>query len=225
MPSTPHDSPARAVPPTSRRRDAARNREILIAAARTLFAREGLNVPLDRIAKAAGVGNATLYRHFPTRDALIEEIFADTSTVFDRAAAEALAEPDGWRALCGYFERIFTLVAGDRGLNDLVTATARDSRFLAELSERNAATVTTLVTRAQEQHTVRADVTTMDLLILMGPLVRAMPALTDQHPDGWRRPLALLLDAFRPTAGTHTLPGAPVDPEHLEEAFYRLWDA
>ncbi|MFF3070495.1 TetR/AcrR family transcriptional regulator [Kitasatospora sp. NPDC057936] len=225
MPATPNDSPAGPVRAASRRRDAARNREILAAAARKLFAREGLNVPLDRIAKAAGVGNATLYRHFPTREALIEEIFADTRTVFDQAAADALAEPDGWRALHGYFERIFTLVAGDRGLNDLVTATARDSRFLAELSESNAATVATLVARAQEQHTVRSDVTTMDLLILMGPLVRAMPALTEQHPDGWRRPLALLLDAFRPAGATHALPGAPVGSEHLEDTFYRLWEA
>ncbi|MFJ4185380.1 TetR/AcrR family transcriptional regulator [Kitasatospora sp. NPDC089509] len=225
MPPAPNGSPASPTAAPPRRRDAARNRQLLVDTARDLFAREGLGVPLDRIAKAAGIGNATLYRHFPTREALIEEIFADTRTVFAEAAAGALAEPDGWRALCGYFERIFTLVADDRGLNDLVTATARDSRFLAELSERNATTVAALVVRAQEQHSLRTDVTTMDLLILMGPLVRAMPALTEQQPDGWRRPLALLLDAFRPTDGTHPLPGAPLGPERLEEAFLNLWEA
>ncbi|AUG79266.1 hypothetical protein CFP65_4519 [Kitasatospora sp. MMS16-BH015] len=204
-----------------KRRDAARNRQALIDAARELFAREGLQVPTDRIAKAAGIGNATFYRHFPDRDALVEEIFRGTAETLGEAAAEALARDEAWPALAGYFERIFALVSRDRGLNDLVTAAAGRSAFLDDISRGNAATVTTLVARAQEEGTLRTDVAAMDVLVLMGPLLRAMPALVADHPEGWRRPLALLLDAFRPTG--HPLPGTPVPPERLDQTFSRLW--
>ncbi|MFE7192953.1 TetR/AcrR family transcriptional regulator [Kitasatospora sp. NPDC057541] len=216
--------PTGANPPARLRRDAQRNRDLLLATARDLFAAHGLDVPLDQIAKEAGVGNATLYRHFPTREALIGEVFADAAHLLDEAGAEALATEDAWSAIERYFARIFELVAADRGINDLVTQAIPAVPGMIEISRRNAVTVGTLVARAQEQGTLRTDVVTMDLLFMLGPLCRALPAAADLRPDLWRRYLALLLDGFR-TRATHPLPVPPIGEEHLDRMFADLWEA
>ncbi|MFE3877618.1 TetR/AcrR family transcriptional regulator [Kitasatospora sp. NPDC059146] len=217
-------APSSANPPGRLRRDAQRNRDQLLAAAREMFSRHGLDVPLDQIAKEAGVGNATLYRHFPTREALIAEVFADAGTGLAEAGREALAAEDAWTGLEGYFERIFALVAADRGINDLVTQAIPVIPGMIEISRGHAATVGALIARAQEQGTMRRDVVTMDLLFLLGPLCRALPAATELRPDLWRRYLALLLDGFRARAA-HPLPVPPIGEEHLDRMFADLWEA
>ncbi|MFJ8435466.1 TetR/AcrR family transcriptional regulator [Kitasatospora sp. NPDC094019] len=206
------------------RLDARRNRDLLLATARDLFARHGLDVPLDQIAKEAGVGNATLYRHFPTREALVGEVFANAADLLAEAGEEALATEDAWSAIEGYFERIFELVAADRGINDLVTRAVPTVPGLIGISRRNAARVGALVARAQEQGTMRADVVTMDLLFMVGALCRALPAATELRPDLWRRHLALLLDGFRARA-VHPLSVPPVGEERLDRVFAELWEA
>ncbi|MEV0530699.1 helix-turn-helix domain-containing protein [Kitasatospora sp. NPDC050463] len=206
------------------RRDAQRNRDLLLSAARDMFSRQGLDVPLDQIAKEAGVGNATLYRHFPTREALIGEVFADAAALIADAGEEALAAEDAWGAIERYFERIFELVAADRGINDLVTQAIPTTPAMTGISRQNAATVGALVARAQEQGTMRPDVVAMDLLFMLGPLCRALPATTELRADLWRRYLALLLDGFR-TRATHPLPVPPVGEEYLDKMFADLWAA
>lgn len=213
-----------AYPPGRLRRDAQRNRDLLLAAAREMFSRHGLDVPLDQIAKEAGVGNATLYRNFPTREALVAEVFADAGAGLAAAGQEALAAEDAWTGLERYFERIFELVAADRGINDLVTRAIPTVPGMTEISRGHAATVGALIARAQEQGSMRRDVVTMDLLFLLGPLCRALPAATELRPDLWRRYLALLLDGFRARA-THPLPVPPVGEEHLDRMFADLWEA
>ncbi|MFD0410406.1 TetR/AcrR family transcriptional regulator [Kitasatospora sp. NPDC127116] len=216
--------PSSANPPGRLRRDAQRNRDQLLAAARDMFSRHGLDVPLDQIAKEAGVGNATLYRHFPTREALIAEVFEDAGGGLAAAGEEALAAEDAWSGLERYFGRIFELVAADRGINDLVTQAIPAIPGMIEISRRHAATVGVLIARAQEQGTMRRDVVTMDLLFLLGPLCRALPAATELRPDLWRRYLALLLDGFRARAA-HPLPVPPIGEEHLDRMFADLWEA
>ncbi|MEV7600796.1 helix-turn-helix domain-containing protein [Kitasatospora sp. NPDC089797] len=224
-------APSSANPAGRLRRDARRNRDLLVSAARDLFSRYGLDVPLDRIAKEAGVGNATLYRHFPTRAALVAEVFADAGAGLAAAGREALAAGDAWAALERYCERICELVAADRGINDLVTravpgtpgtaGTAGTASTLGTagtagttgIGRGHAATVGALVARAQEQGSMRRDVVTGDLLSLLGPLCRALPAATDLRADLWRRHLALLLDGFR-TRAAHPLPVPPVGAVH-----------
>ncbi|HJD82247.1 helix-turn-helix domain-containing protein [Kitasatospora aureofaciens] len=213
-----------ANPPGRLRRDAQRNRDLLLAAAREMFSRHGLDVPLDQIAKEAGVGNATLYRNFPTREALVAEVFADAGAGLAAAGQEALAAEDAWTGLERYFDRIFELVAADRGINDLVTRAIPTVPGMTEISRGHAATVGALIARAQEQGSMRRDVVTMDLLFLLGPLCRALPAATELRPDLWRRYLALLLDGFRARA-THPLPVPPVGEEHLDRMFADLWEA
>ncbi|WP_082119306.1 TetR/AcrR family transcriptional regulator [Saccharothrix sp. ST-888] len=208
---------------TGLRRDAQRNRELLLAAAREVFAEQGLGAPLDLIARRAGVGNATLYRRFPTRDSLIEEVFAEALAGLADAAEEVLRIEDAWTALTRYFERIFALVAADRGINDLVTMSNPDVKALADTIERNTRTVSALVTRAQEQGTLRTDVTPIDLLVVMGPICRAVPAFASVHPDAWRRYLALVLDSFR-AGPPQPLPGLPTRQEELDEVFTGVWE-
>ncbi|WP_063783093.1 TetR/AcrR family transcriptional regulator [Streptomyces sp. XY431] len=219
--SGPGDGPR---PPARLRLDARRNRDLLLATARDLFARHGLDVPLDQIAKEAGVGNATLYRHFPTRHALVGEVFANAANLLAEAAEEALATEDAWSAIEGYFERILELVAADRGINDLVTRAVPTVPGLLGTSRRNAATVGSLVARAQQQGTVRADIATVDLLFMFGALCRSLPVATELRADLWRRYLALLLDGFR-TRATHPLPVPPVGEERLDRLFAELWEA
>ncbi|MFJ4190650.1 TetR/AcrR family transcriptional regulator [Kitasatospora sp. NPDC089509] len=208
-------APSSANPPVRLRRDAQRNRDLLLAAARDSFARYGLDVPLDRIAKEAGVGNATLYRHFPTRDALIAEVFADAGVGLAAAGQEALAAEDAWTGLERYFERILELVAADRGINDLVTRAVPGVPGVSGvpgaigIGRGHAATVGALIARAQEQGAMRRDVDARDLLSLFGPLCQALPAITALHPDLWRRYLALLLEGFRARAA-RPLPVPPI---------------
>ncbi|MEU5631836.1 TetR/AcrR family transcriptional regulator [Streptomyces rishiriensis] len=202
---------------TPRRSDARRNREMLIAAAREIYAERGVDAPLDDIARRAGVGNATLYRHFTDRAALIETVFHDALTPILDAARETRERADAWSGLTAYLDRVFTLLAADRGAGDLMTTGMRGVPTLDALREENRRTLDTLLRRCQEQHTIRPDLTVEDLLFLLAALGRATPAA----PRSWRRHLALMLDGLRPAAA-RPLPAPSLDREQFEAALHRL---
>lgn len=202
---------------TPRRSDARRNREMLIAAAREIYAERGVEAPLDDIARRAGVGNATLYRHFTDRAALIETVFNDVLTPILDAARKAQEREDAWSGLTSYLDRVFTLLAADRGAGDLMTTGIRGVPTLDALHEENWRTLDTLLRRGQEQLTIRPDITVEDLLFLLAVLGRAAPAA----PRFWRRYLALLLDGLRPAAA-RSLPAPPLDHEQFEAVLHRL---
>src|SRR6185503_11182198 len=103
--------------------DAARNRGRIVEAAQAAFAERGLEVPLEDVAGRAGVGIATLYRRFPTRDDLIAACFERRVAEYARAAEEALKAPDPWAGFCAYVEHICAMQAADRGLKDVLTRT------------------------------------------------------------------------------------------------------
>src|SRR5438128_3496225 len=103
------------------RADAARNREALLSAARKVMSEQGLDAPLDEIARRAGVGNATLYRRFPTRTELIVAVCEERMAEHVGAVEEALAEPDSWEALRHYITAAGALQARDRAIAELVT--------------------------------------------------------------------------------------------------------
>ena len=96
--------------------DAERNRQRILAAAATLFAERGVDVSLDDIAAAAGVGIGTLYRRFPDREALIEALFEDKVARIAKLAADALEIEDPWEAFLGFFRAAARMQAEDRGL-------------------------------------------------------------------------------------------------------------
>ena len=105
------------------RADAERNRERVLDAAREVFAEHGLDASTNEIARRAGVGVATLFRRFPTRDDLIAAVFADKMTAYADAIDDALADPDPWHGFCGYIERVCQMQADDRGFADVLTMT------------------------------------------------------------------------------------------------------
>ncbi|WP_328584369.1 TetR/AcrR family transcriptional regulator [Streptomyces sp. NBC_00370] len=199
------------------RKDARRNRETLIGAAREIYAERGIDAPLDDIARRAGVGNATLYRHFPGRAELVEAVFRDALAAILRAAEEARTAPEAWTGLTTYLDHVFGLLAAERGTNDLLTTDIQGVPTLDALREGNRLTLDTLLRRAQRQGTVRADLTVEDLLFLLAALGRAVPAA----PGTWRRYLALVLDGLRPAAA-RPLPVPPLDPEQFGAALRDL---
>lgn len=133
--------------PHIRRSDALDNRERILAAARAMFAAEGLNVPMREIARRAGVGPATLYRHFPTKQLLATEAFADEMHACHAIVDEGLADPDPWHGFCLVIEKICELHARNRGFttafmsafpNAMDAATGRDYALnsMADLARR-----------------------------------------------------------------------------------------
>lgn len=206
---------------TPLRRDARRNREMLIAAAREIYTDQGVDAPLDDIARRAGVGSATLYRRFAGRAELIEAVFGDSLRDILRAAEEARSATDAWVGLTAYLERIFGLLAADRGTNDLMTTAIQGVPSLDALRKENHKTLDDLLRRAQEQGEVRADVTAEDLQFMLAALGRAVPGSTVAAPLAWRRYLALLLDGLRPE-GSHPLPAPSLTPEQLNAAMLQL---
>ncbi|MGW3591756.1 TetR/AcrR family transcriptional regulator [Streptomyces fungicidicus] len=204
-------------PAPRQRRDARRNRDLLVEAAHAVFGEQGLDAPLDVIARRAGVGNATLYRHFPSRAALVDAVFRGQLTDTMAAGERARTASDAWEGLNDYLRAVFTTLAADRGTNDLMTTRLPDVEALQAVHAHNRATVDLLLDRARAQGSVRPDVTTEDLLFALAALGRAVPPLTAATtPDAWRRPLALFLDGLR-AAPPHRLPGSPLTGAELGE--------
>ncbi|MCM2410559.1 TetR/AcrR family transcriptional regulator [Streptomyces sp. RKAG290] len=208
--------------PPARRRDALRNRKLLSDKAREVFAEQGLDAPLDEIARRAGVGNATLYRHFPTRAALVDEVFRDALTETTAAGERARTAEDAWRGLTEYLQTVFVGLAADRGTNDLMTTNLEGVTALEAIHAHNRTTIDGLLRRGQEQGTVRADLTTEDLLLMLAALGRAVPALTSITSDAWLRPLTLLMDGLRARPATPPLPTPALTSAQLHEVLLNL---
>lgn len=198
------------------RRDAERNRELLLAAARRAFAERGLDVALEEIARRAGVSIGTLYNRFPTRDALIEATFTDRLERMIALAEEALTGPDPWDGFAAYLTGICELQAADRGYNEVAARGMPSSPVTTELQARGYRLVQQIMARAQEAGGLRADVTVEDLLFVVLGNSRTVAVTAEIAPGLWRRHLGLMLDGFR-TAGAHALPEPPLTPGRVHQ--------
>ena len=179
--------------------DAARNRQALIDAARAVYGQRGLDAPLDDIARQAGVGNATLYRHFPTRCALVGAVFADTLQRVLDAAEQALGNPDPWLAFASHVKFLCRLQATDRGLADLLTTEVAGAPELENLRRRAHAVFARLAQRAQASGALRADFVTEDILVLLIANAGLVHRTARAAPDAWDRFTDLALDGLRAT--------------------------
>lgn len=178
------------------RADAERNRAAVLTAAREVFGEHGLDASLDEIARRAGVGNATLYRRFPTRRELISEVFAGQMSEYVALADMALREPDPWVAFVGYLSRLFEMQATDRGLSELLVGTNfDDDERLAALRVTAQRGAEEVIARAQAAGRLRPDFTRRDLRLLMR--ANAGVVAGTPEPDAWRRHLGLLMDGLR----------------------------
>ncbi|MEJ5946288.1 helix-turn-helix domain-containing protein [Pseudokineococcus basanitobsidens] len=213
MPATPES-------PAPLRRDAERNRQRILEAARTLFADRGLDVGHDEIARAADVGVGTVYRRFPTKEDLLAALFADKVERLGALADEALTADDPWEGLQHYVLRAVEEQARDRGWRQLVLG-ATAPELSARARGRIGPAVGALVERAQASGQLRDDVTAQDMALL--PMMVGAVADRSAHvaPGLWRRAAALLLDGVRAGAPaaprTTPLPGRPLTADELEQ--------
>ena len=199
------------------RSDARRNRERIVAAASELFAEHGADLCVDDIARKAGVGQATIFRRFPTKDDLVVAMFEQRIV----EAAEAVEEiagtvADPWEALAAAMAEIAGRQARDRGMSQVASAQAIGAPELREARARIAAPFGDLLRRAQEAGAVRDDLVTEDVLFLVTAAGHAQPCQIDLG-DLWRRYLAVILDGMRP-AGATPLPLPAPAPEAVEAA-------
>lgn len=152
-------TPPQAQPKRPMRADARRNCEKILAAARDAFAEGGESTALEEIARRAGVGIGTLYRHFPTRQALLESLYIDEVDELCRSAGQ-LDGADPWDALAGWFDRFVPYIAAKQALaHELTNHLDQDARLLHTCRESLFAAGEPLLRRAQEAGVVRADVT------------------------------------------------------------------
>jgi AcrR family transcriptional regulator len=187
---------AAAAEPRRLRADAARNRAAIVAAAREVFAEQGLEAPLEEIAFRAGVGIATLYRRFPAREQLVAAALIEKVTQYADAAAAALAADDPWAGFVGYVQRVCELQAGDRGLSDLLSMALAADEDIEQLRAAANAQVVELVERAKAAGKLREDFVGEDLLLLLIASAAVGQVMRAECPDAWRRFVALALDAF-----------------------------
>ena len=190
------------------RADAARNRAAIVAVARDVFAEHGLAAPLETIAARAGVGIATLYRRFPTREKLVAAALVDKVAEYADAARRALADPDPWAGFAGFVERICELQAGDRGLSDLLSMTLSADEQVEQLRQTANELLITVIDRAKAAGTLREDFVAEDLGLLLIATSAVMHVTRADAPGAWRRFVALSLDSFR-RSGSPPLPAPP----------------
>jgi len=202
---------------TGRRSHARRNHELLVAAAREVFAERGVDASLEEIARRAGVGIGTLYRHFTTREALVEAIVERRIAELVDVAEGAAAEPDGWTALVRLLERMLELQVADRLLKDVMTRYSPGARGLTSARAELRRLFAQVLARAHEQGTLRDDFTVSDLALLFWSFTPLIDATADVAPEAWRRHLHWLLDGLRPAAATAP-PEPPLDDEQLGAA-------
>jgi AcrR family transcriptional regulator len=185
-------------PAPALRADARRNRERILAAAREQFAHRGLDVHMEQIACAAGVGVGTVYRHFPAKEDLLQALADERFARFADHARAGLDHPDPWTGFRELMRESARIVAEDRGLSEamdqlpgLCTASAEKVRLLELVSE--------LIERAKASGAMRADFTAADVPSLMRGLARAT-APQDNGPPAmsWERYLEIMLAGLAP---------------------------
>jgi len=193
--------------PRAMRSDARRNRELVIEAARELMATEGLDAQMDDIARAAGVGVGTVYRHFPNKDDLIDALAQHRFERLAEFATEALAMDDPGPAFESILWRGGELQATDRSLSEVMRdrpeamSAAAERVGMLELTRE-------ALTRAQEAGAIRPDAQAEDVPMLMCGLGTSTPGSDGPFvtADSWRRHLAIVIDGLRADGSCTQMP-------------------
>ncbi len=179
------------------RADARRNRESILAAAKIAFAESGVTTQIEDVARRAGVGVGTVYRHFPTKEALMGELLAEKFRMLLATAKEALEVEDPWQAFAGALWRNAELTAADAAVQDAIMRAGVDWSYAEEVRSELLATFDVTVRRAQAAGVVRPDFTVEDVPMLMCGVCSTMARVGERSGWDWRRHLTLLLDGIR----------------------------
>jgi AcrR family transcriptional regulator len=186
------------------RADARRNREAVIAAARKLFADEGLDAQMPDVAKAAKVGVGTVYRHFPTKDHLIAALADDRFERLAEKAREGIEADDPWEGLCDFIRYSARIQADDRGLCEVMGSRPEvmsDAAYAVGLDEL----CDQLVRRAQDSGDLRKDLDWEDIPMVACSLGRITAAEAGPAVGRWPRLVEIVIDGLR-TPGSSKLP-------------------
>jgi AcrR family transcriptional regulator len=184
----------------NQRADAQRNRRKVLDAARVAFAEEGLDVHVEEIARTAGVGVGTVYRHFPNKEDLLEALAHDRFAGKAEAARRALEDPDPWDGFGGFMRYCAQAMAEDRALSEAMDqrpemcARAAEDVKLLEIVDQ-------LIVRGQEAGVLREDLGAEDVPSLICGLGRATRAGDGRPVMSWERYLEIILAGLRPPEG------------------------
>lgn len=214
------DAPSGAQRPRPLRADAERNRERIVAAASGVFAERGLAVPMEEVARAAGVGVATLYRRFPARTELAAAVFERNIAAYDEVVDAALVDPDAGRAFRGLVDGLCGLQATDPGRRAILTtafpATSAIEQHIGRIEDK----VRTVIDRAHAQGSLRPEIGLGDVVVLLLANAGVLEATGEHAPQAWRRFVALMLDAL--CVGERSDLPAPTPPEDLRRSIAML---
>jgi AcrR family transcriptional regulator len=147
------------------RTDAERNQQHIVAVARAAFAEDGLELPMREIARRAGLGVATVYRHFPSRPDLISAVLAEQVAECGAEMRAALADPDPWRALCDTVRRFAQRQVEDRGCNEVLLGSHAAGLPFTAQRRAHAKGLEQIVARARRAGAVRAGVSVQDVRV------------------------------------------------------------
>lgn len=191
------DVAAKADSPRSRRADAQRNRERLLAKALELFTSSKDDVTLSAVAERAGVGIGTLYRHFPTRDALVEAVYRNEVERLSDAVPMLLAQMPPDEALEEWLIRYTSLVAAKRGLKEAMRSVFEPGGDTYAYSrDRLTEAVTRLLEAAAKSGTIRGDIDPQDVLLAVAASTWAF-VNDGEWQERARRVLRLVMDGLR----------------------------
>jgi AcrR family transcriptional regulator len=178
------------------RKDAARNRELLLAAARQVFAERGLDASLDDIAHHAGLGVGTAYRHFPNKLELARAIFAQAVDEIVDLAQRCAADDDAWQGIVAFLEGAAAAQTADRGLREVLSG-VHDPEQIEQINDRLAQPLGELVERGKADGVLRPCVEATDIGVVVLMLCTVTDIAGDIAPELWRRYLGMLLAGLR----------------------------
>ena len=196
------------------RKDAARNRELLLAAAREVFGERGLDASLDDVAARAGVGVGTAYRHFANKYELARAILGVRIDQMIELAEACAAEPDPWQGIVAFVDGAAEAQTADRGLREVLMG-AHDPAQMEQIHDRLTDPLRDLVARAKAAGALRDDASATDIGVVMMMLCTVADSTADVAPDLWRRYQPMLLAGLRPGGA---LPQPPIAEADLREA-------
>jgi len=200
------------------RADAERNRERILSAAAEVFAERGLDVSMDDVAAAAGVGVGTVYRRFPDKDALIDALFEEKIGHAAQLARDALELDDPWEAWTTFMRAMCAMNAADRGFKEALLSRDRGHERVAAARNTIAPVAMELLERAQRAGAVREDLGTYDVPMMHLCVGLIADRTRDVAPEYWERILTLLLDGAAAQAARTPMPVDPIDRETFVEA-------
>ncbi|RPA65355.1 TetR/AcrR family transcriptional regulator [Gordonia oryzae] len=199
------------------RADAERNRLRIISAARALFAERGLDVSLDDVAEAAGVGVGTVYRRFAHRDDLVFGVFLEHLKSVVVRIGEAIDEDDPWNAVVGLMTWMCQEMAGDRGLAAIIMTVDHSNPEIEALKASLAERIERVFDRAMSAGVLRPDLAVTDFFALF-TMLKGVAEVTESYaPGSWRRYLDLLLDAVSAEPSRAPLGAPPMSAEQILE--------